>query len=331
MVRFGVIGTNWITDKFIDAASKVEDFALTAVYSRTEKRAQEFAEKYGIPHTFINLEEMATSGTIEAVYIASPNSFHARQAILFLKHGIHVLCEKPMASNFREVEAMIDAARKNNVLLMEAMKSTFIPSFIRIRENLHKIGAVRRYFANFCQYSSRYDEYKKGNILNAFKPEFSNGALMDIGVYCIYPMIVLFGEPKGLKANAWMLESGVDGEGSIVFSYDKMEAVTIFSKITNSFIPSEIQGEKGTIIINKMSSPSKVVIHYNDGKTEDISAPQEENTMVYEAAEFIRLIREGKKESDINTYACSLACARWMEEARKQIGLRFPADENDLF
>ncbi|WP_341467137.1 hypothetical protein [Clostridium septicum] len=86
---------------------------------------------------------------------------------------------------------MIKVAKENNVVLMEAMKTTLFPNFKIIKDNLYKIGKVRRYFASFCQYSSRYDKYKSGEILNAFKPELSNGSLMDIGVYCIAPMVNL--------------------------------------------------------------------------------------------------------------------------------------------
>ncbi|WAA12512.1 Gfo/Idh/MocA family protein [Fervidibacillus halotolerans] len=328
MVRFGIIGTNWITEKFIDAASKIDGFKLTTVYSRTEETAKQFAEKFGVQNIYTDLEKMAQSDEVDAVYIASPNAFHAEQSILFLQNGKHVICEKPLASNSKEVERMIQVAKDHKVLLMEAMKSTFIPSFISIQNNLHKIGKTRRYFGNFCQYSSRYDKYKEGIILNAFKPELSNGALMDIGVYCIYPMVTLFCEPKEIKANAYMLESGVDGSGSILFRYDDMEGAVHFSKITNSFIPSEIQGEKGTIIIDKISSPSDVKIHYNDGTIEDISQSQVENTMYYEAKAFIETIERGETESSVNTFHRSLTTAKIMEEARKQIGLKFPADEN---
>lgn len=327
MIRFGIIGTNWITEKFIDGASKVDDFQLNAVYSRTAERAKAFAEKFGVNHLFTDLEAMAKSDVIDAVYIASPNSLHAEQSILFMKNGKHVICEKPLASNGKEAEAMIQTAKEHGVVFMEALKSTFVPSFISIKENLYKIGKVRRYFGNFCQYSSRYDKYKEGIVLNAFNPYFSNGSLMDIGVYCVYPMIALFGEPTDLRADANMLESGVDGQGSIIFSYPEMEGVVIYSKISNSFIPSEIQGEKGTIIIDKISSPSKVEIHYNDGTVENISRPQVENTMYYEAKEFVELIKANKLESSINTHQISLTTAKWMEKARKQFGLIFPADQ----
>lgn len=328
MIRFGIIGTNWITERFIDGALEADGFALTAVYSRKEETASTFASKYGIAHIFTDVEAMAASGEIDAVYIASPNSFHSSHAITCMNQGIHVLCEKPVASNAKEFHQMIAASKANNVLLMEALKSTFLPSFKAIQENLHKIGTVRRYFASFCQYSSRYDAYKAGNILNAFNPAFSNGTLMDLGVYCIYPLVALFGKPDAVKATAVMLESGVDGEGSMVLQYPNMDAVLMYSKITHSSLPSEIQGENGSIIIDKISDSVKIEIQYRDGTKEDISQPTRSNSMFYEVTEFIELIKAGRTESSVNSFENSLMTLEIVDEGRKQIGLVYPADLN---
>ncbi|WP_168119695.1 Gfo/Idh/MocA family oxidoreductase [Paenibacillus sp. HB172176] len=329
-MRFGIIGTNWITDRFIAGASLHERFELAAVYSRTEEKAREFADKHAIPGRYTDVEEMAASGNIDALYIASPNSLHAEQAIAAMKRGIHVLCEKPIASNSRELEKMIAAAREHNVLLMEAVKSTTMPGFGAIRDNLKELGPVRRYMASFCQYSSRYDAYKAGTILNAFKPEFSNGALMDIGIYCIYPAFVLFGKPKAIKANGLLLESGVDGEGSILMEYDGMEAVLMYSKISSSQAPSEIQGEAGNMIIRSISEPAQLELQYRNGSTKDLSRPTMEHNMYYEVEEFIRTVEEGRRESAVNSFAVSLEVMRIMDEARRQIGLIYPADGGTL-
>ncbi|WP_226670124.1 Gfo/Idh/MocA family protein [Metabacillus litoralis] len=327
MVRFGVIGTNWITESFLSAASKVEGFSLTAIYSRTSDKAEEFASKYDVKHTYTDLEEFAKSTEFDAVYLASPNALHASQAILCMKNGKHVICEKPIASNTKEVTEMVKVAEENSVVLMEAIKNTLLPNFLAIQENLHKIGKVRRYFASYCQYSSRYDKYKQGTILNAFKPEFSNGSLMDIGIYCVYPAVTLFGDPKEIKASSYMLESGVDGEGSILLTYDEMDAVIMYSKITNSYVPSEIQGEEGSIIIDKIHTPESVKIHYKDGTVEDISRKQDSESMYYEAKEFIELIQAKKRQSKQNSHKNTLITANILETTRKQIGLHYPADK----
>lgn len=97
VMRFGIVGTNWITERFIQAAMETDEFSLTAVYSRTEDKGKAFADKYNSqPEVFTDLAQMAASDQVDAVYIASPNSLHAEQAILCMNHGKHVLCEKPL-------------------------------------------------------------------------------------------------------------------------------------------------------------------------------------------------------------------------------------------
>ncbi|ULO06776.1 Gfo/Idh/MocA family oxidoreductase [Paenibacillus sp. 19GGS1-52] len=325
-IRFGVIGTNWITDRFVQAGLDHEEFILTAVYSRTMEKGQAFAAKYAGATIYTSLEELVGSEEVDAVYIASPNSMHAEQAIMCLNHGKHVICEKPAASNSTELQAMIEAARKHDVLLMEALKSTFMPNFGVIRDNLYKLGQVRRYVASYCQYSSRYDAFRQGTVLNAFNPAYSNGSLMDLGIYCLYPMVTLFGKPESVQAVGMMLSSGVDGEGSIVMQYPDMDAVVMHSKIADSYLPAEIQGENGTMVIDKINQPYQVRILYRDGTVEELTVPQVYESMYYEIEEFIHLLKNGERESSVNSHANSLAVAEVMEEARAQIGLRYTSD-----
>lgn len=326
MVSFGMIGTNFISDRFIAGGSMLTNFKVSAICSRALETAQAFADKHHIPHCFTDVEEMLDSGLIGALYIASPTNLHAYYAKLALSKGIHVLCEKPATSNARELKELIELARIKGVLFMEAMKSTTLPAFRQAVEHLDKLGTIRRYFASFCQYSSRYDAYKQGTVLNAFKPEYSNGALMDIGVYCIYPAVMLFGKPRAIHASAMMLESGVDGQGSIIMQYDGLDAVIQYSKISNSYLPLEIQGEEGSFLLNRVSDPNELIWKARAGEINDLSLPTVTHDMYYEIQHFIALIEENKKESPINSYANSLATMEIIDEVRKQIGLVFPAD-----
>lgn len=326
-IRFGIVGTNSITEKILEAAKQEPRFKLVAVYSRTQERADYFAAKHNIPYTFISLEEMASSSLIDAVYIASPNSLHAPQSILFMNRGKHVLCEKPLASNAKEAKEMIATADKNKVVLMEAMKPTLTPNFLAIRENLKKIGTIRRYFSCYCQYSSRYDDLKKGIIQNAFKPELSNGATVDIGIYTIYPMVVLFGKPKSVSATGLKLSTGVDGQGAINFEYEGMNATVLYSKIADSGLPTEIQGEDGTIISDRINIINDVTIKYRNGEKATISNPNPLHEYFYEIAEFINLIQEGKLRSEINSPDNSLITIEIIDEIRKQLGIVYPADK----
>lgn len=328
-INLGIIGSGFIVRNFLEASKLIDDVNLHAFYSRNIDTATKFKNEYNFTKTYTNLDDMANDKELDAIYIASPNAIHHLQAIKFLKNKKHVLCEKAFASNSNEVEDMIKAAKENNVLLMEAMRLTVLPNFIQIKNNLHKIGKIRRYFASYCQYSSRYDKYKEGTILNAFKNELSNGSLMDIGVYCIAPMVNLFGVPKNILCNAFMLESGVDAQGSAIFKYDDMDGVIMFSKISNSHLPSEIQGENGSIIIEKINTFSSVKIIYTDGRTEDLTLSQYENDMYYEISHFVDLIKSNKTYSDLNTLENSLSVMNIMDTMRKQIGLSYPADMNN--
>ena len=334
-IRFGVIGTNFITDWVIAGAKQDERFELVAVCSRTQERANEFAAKYDIPYTFTSLEEMAASPLIDAVYIATPNYLHASQSILCMKHGKHVLCEKPMASNAYEVKQMIAASRQYGVTLMEAMKPTLTPNFRVLREALPKAGVIRRYFASYCQYSSRYDKLKEGIVLNAFKPELSNGAMMDIGVYTVYPMVVLFGRPNKISASGVVLSTGTDGQGAVNFEYEGMNATVLYSKIANSSLPTEIEGEEGNFMLDKINQINRVTWQArpvaSSGKgpltpVEDISAVTDKDEYYYEVAEFINLVQAGKLESEVNSHENSLITIEIIDEVRRQLGVSFLAD-----
>src|SRR5699024_8858612 len=165
---------------------------------------------------------------------------------------------------------------------------------------------IRRIVFHYNQYSSRYDNYKKGIIENAFKPELGNGARMDLGVYCLAPLVHLVDEPKSVVKNTFLLSTGAEGQGSMILNYDEFEAVIMYSKITDSYYPSEIQGEKGVIEIDEINAPKKVTIKYRGGRTEDISVKHEHGNMYYELAEFITCIYNKQIESDINTHERSL-------------------------
>ncbi|MHA0857819.1 Gfo/Idh/MocA family protein [Paenibacillus sp. CMAA1364] len=327
-MRFGVIGTNWITERFIQAGMEHDDFVVSAVYSRTQEKGDQFANKYNIPMVFTDLVDMVSSDHIDAVYIASPNSLHADQAICCMNHRKHVLCEKPIAVNVVELRKMIDVARSNEVLLMEAMKSTVMPGYHVMKDNLYKIGRVRRYFASFCRYSQSYEDHHTGDIPNALNPKYAAGSLMDIGVYCIAPLVHLFGKPKSIEAISVLLPTGVDGEGSIAMGYDKMDAIIIHSKIGDSFLPAEIQGENGTMVIEKISAPQNVKIHYRDGTIEDLTKSQTHLPMYYEIQEFITLLNNRQYESSSNSHENSFIVMEVMDEVRRQTGIVYPTDES---
>lgn len=341
-VRFATIGSNAIVDSFLAGAKHDERFELAAVYSRTQERGEEFASKYGVSKIYTSLELLAADNEIDAVYIASPNKCHASQAMMMMEHGKHVLCEKPMAPTYKEAFEMVQCAKHNNVALMEAMKSTLLPNFEAVRSALAKIGPVRRYFAQFCQYSSRYDKFLRGEVSNAFNPEMKGGALLDLGVYGIAPMVHLFGMPLRVQQSQtrmlpggnvvsdkdFVVNRGIDVQGTLTATYPEMEAVIMYSKIADSQMPVEIQGEKGRIIVRKLSQMTSPLIEYRVATSRkpgepalDFDAPQVEDiavetindNMYYELREFIDVIVDGRIESSENTFQRTLDVLRICE------------------
>ena len=183
---------------------------------------------------------------------------------------------------------------ENQAVLLEAMRSVYSPGFQAVRENLHKLGKIRRVSFQYCQYSRRYDNFKKGIIENAFNPALSNGALMDIGVYCVHPLVSLFGKPERVVTSSLKLSNGIDGAGTILVEYPEFQGELLYSKITDSRVPSQIQGEEGTMVIREIPDPQEITIYYRSGKTENL-----ENS---------------RMEMEL------------MDEVRRQQGIIFPAD-----
>jgi predicted dehydrogenase len=324
-VRFATIGTSKITEEFISSASECDDFILTAVYSRNLDKAAQFAQKFGAPKYYHEMSQLAMDSEIDAVYIASPNSAHCHQAILLMDAGKHILCEKALGANELEVTKMLQTAKERRVILLEATRSLFDPGFQVIKENLPKIGTIRRATFRYCQYSSRYDAFLAGQQQNIFDVNCAAGALMDLGIYCVSPFIALFGEPHMVHAESILLSGGIDGAGSILVRCHDMLGELIYSKITCSDLPSEIQGESGSMQISSIATPRSANIVYQDGREEVLVIEKCNKNMKYELIYFVQAIRG---EVEIKTYHhISLSSIKLMDQVRKSCGITFPMND----
>ncbi|MDF2614349.1 MAG: oxidoreductase [Clostridia bacterium] len=327
-IKFGIVGTSPIAKKFIMACKDIPEILIYGVYSRTEEMGSQFAKEMNIPHVFTNYKAMLETEDIDAVYVASPNAYHFEHVDLALEYHKHILCEKPFTSNSKELNCLIEKAKDKKFLMMEAMKPLAMPTYHTIKENLNKIGEVRKIVFNFCQYSSKYPAFLKGENPNIFNPEFSAGALMDIGIYCIYPCIDLFGMPKSMKCNANKLANGIDGSGSILFDYQDKEAVIMYSKMNDSSLGSEIMGELGSMFIDHISSPTRIELRQKGKESEIISEGLKYDPMYYEVREFTDVLLEGKTESDKYSYKLSCGVMSVLDEVRRQVQVIFPADKS---
>ncbi|MBR3061773.1 MAG: gfo/Idh/MocA family oxidoreductase, partial [Exiguobacterium sp.] len=179
---------------------------------------------------------------------------------------------------------------------------------------------------NKSQYSSRYDLYKNGENPNTFNPEFSNGSLMDLGVYLLGPALKLFGQPNDIQASGVTLESGVDGSGTVILSYNDLDVIVMHSKIHATSTPSEIIGEKGRIVIDDIATCDEVRLELRDGSSEIISDVQNA-PMSYEIEAFVRAIEDGVSETVLHSATDMIRLADVMTTVRKQVGVVYPADK----
>ena len=350
-VRFGIVGTGRISDWVLKGAVLEPRFEAVAVCSRTMENASSFAARHSIPKIYTDLDKMASDPAIDAIYIGTPNHTHHDLAIKCMNHGKHVLCEKPLASNSREVKEMIAAAKANGVVLMEAMISTLSPNFRMVQEKLESLGKVRHYSGTFCQYSSKYEKLKGilsgedgSPVPSSFNPDCSGGALMDIGIYPIYPMVTLFGRPKSVKADitSCMVPvrkgmAAIDLQGTAFFEYDGMSASVMYSKIADSRLDTEISCEGGILSLDQIHITRHVEFIPHGAPTsgrasgparQDITIPCDQDEYLCEFKEFIDVLETGGKESTNNSLDNSLAVAEILDEIRLQGGIVFPADRN---
>ena len=198
MLRFGILSTAKIgRELVVPAIQDAENCVVTAIASRELSRAREMADRFSVPHAFGSYEEMLASDLIDAVYIPLPTSQHVEWTIKAANAGKHVLCEKPMALEASEIDAVIEARDRNKVLISEAFMVTYSPVWHKVRSLLKEgaIGKLRHVQGAFTYYNR-----DAGNMRN--KPELGGGGLPDIGVYpTISTRFVTGKEPIRVQAN----------------------------------------------------------------------------------------------------------------------------------
>ena len=330
MIRYGTIGTGWIVDSFIRGTMLRDELKLTAVHSRDRERGEAFAANYDSPAVFTDLEEMAKSDLIDAVYIGSPNFLHAAQAKLFIENGKHVIAEKPITVTPAELEGLQKLAKEKGVIYIEAIMMMHLPARKALKEAVGKIGNIFTASFDFSQLSSKYKSYAEGGTPNIFNPVCCTGAMMDLGIYCIYPALDLFGEPEAIDAFSGFLRTGADGWGTCVFRYpDKMLTLT-WAKAGQSRLGSQIFGDKGTITIPSISCMTNIKLWDNDGNDTPVSGDDDKFTLMgWEAHDVYRYLTDPEGTADEYAEACSMALrvSRVMEKIREKAGIEFPYEE----
>ncbi len=327
MLKLGIIGTNWITKQFVDAAKASGEYTLTAVYSRHVETAQQFAgDENPDAALFTDLEKFFASSAFDTVYIASPNSLHAQQAMAALNAGKNVIVEKPMVASQSELEQLKDTlAAHPQQFLFEAARHLYEPNFELVKDFVQK-NDVSGATLVYMKYSSKYDAYLAGKNPNVFTTRFAGGALMDLGVYLVYAALSWFGVPDKASYAPAILASGVDGSGVLHLDYPHFGVNLVCGKTTQSYLPSEIYTGKDTLVIDAPESISSIEHVVPGAKTTQLAGKQDKNPMIREAKYFAHAIATADYAARDQQFALATQVHTLISRVRKQAGIEFPND-----
>lgn len=322
-MRYGVIGTGWIAKSFIDGARQICGSEFAAVYSRTQESGSRFAAENKIEKVYTDINEFA-KGDFDAVYIASPNRLHYEQSKLMLQSGKHVICEKPITVEPEELEELQTLADAKGLIYVEAIMYMFNPARDLLKDAIGKIGKITSVHFDFSQLSSKYPAYKRGELPNIFNPALATGCLMDLGIYCVYPALDLFGMPNKITACAHFMESGADGSGTAGLLYDDKLITFTYSKLGQDRLGNQIFGDEGTIKIESISKLINMSVVANDGTEKEIIGDVPKETLMgYEARGFERFIANPSDEHYQTMKQRALQVSQVMKQIREISGIKF--------
>jgi predicted dehydrogenase len=323
-MRWGIIGTGFIANQFAEGLAVLPLAELVAVGSRAAQTANNFADKFNVPHRYDSYQALADDPDVDVVYVSTPHSLHKENSMLCLDAGKAVLCEKPFTINATEAEAVVNLARKNRLFLMEAMWTRYIPLIIKVRQMVVQgvIGELQILVADIG-FRPKFDPQSR-----LFDPNLGGGALLDVGIYPVSMARMFFGSPSRISSMGQFGQTGVDERGAVILGYEGGQMAVMYMSIRNN-TPNEaiLLGSKGQIRIhNPMNRPTTFTLS-RPGRADEVNeVPIDGNGYNYQASEVMRCLQEGQLESPTMPLDESLAIMRTMDEIRTQWGLRYPME-----
>lgn len=327
-IRWGILGCGHIANKFATDLKLVDDAVLMAVASRDGKKAKEFSEKHGAQFSFDSYEELASTDQVDAIYVATPHGLHHDHVLLCVQHKKAVLCEKAFALNSKQLQEMIQAAKKNQVFLMEAFWTKFLPQYQKVTSLIKSkiIGDIKIFQADFgFNASERFTQ-------RLYDPALGGGALLDIGIYPVFLAITLLGRPVEIFASMKPYDSGVDEQIVIVLKFQNGELANLngtFAVATP--VEALIAGTEGYIRLTDRfySATANIELVKNASAVESIPVHREEGGgYQFEARHVGECLRNNLIESPVMSHADSLLLMETLDRIRAACGIRYPADES---
>ena len=321
---WGIIGPGKIANKFAVALTLAGRTRLDAIASRDTARGKAFATAHGAGRIYDTYEQLAADPTIDAVYIATPHGFHAEHALLCLRQGKAVLCEKPMALSARQVAEMVDASVSHHAFLMEAMWTRFLPLMQQTIDLIGegRIGTLKYVRADFGFLSSFNPEGRLYNL------RLGGGSLLDIGIYPLFLCLQLLGEPDEIRAAGHLAPTGSDETCHAILTWRNGQSAVISSTLAcQTSLTAEIAGTEGTIRIpTPWYKNDKLEWNRTGEEPHLIQLEPMVNGFEYQIREVTRCLDEGLIESPSMSHAFSGMMARTMDTIRHQIGVKYPTE-----
>jgi xylose dehydrogenase (NAD/NADP) len=240
-VRWGILGTGDINNRFLAHAREAQNAEFAAVGSRAEERAAAFAKKYEFQRAHGSYEALLEDPDIAAVYINVPNSLHHEWTMRALAAGKHVLCEKPYTRRAQEVEAAFDAAESAGLHLMEGFMWRHTPQARRFMELLPEVGELQHLRATF---SWRLTDPRDIRL----RADLDGGSLMDVGCYCLSGVrMAARTEPAFAYGEQVVGPTDVDMRFTGLLRFAGELRATIASGFTSEHASLEAVGSLGTL------------------------------------------------------------------------------------
>ena len=320
-LKWGILGPGSIARDFAQALNRVNG-EVYAVASRNKERAEKFARENNVKKAYGSYDEIIKDKDIDVVYIATPHSNHYEYIIKSLNNNKHVLCEKAITVNERELEEALKIAREKNLVLEEAMTLFHMPLYEKVikkinNEDLGKVNMVQVSFGSFKE----YDENNR-----FFNLDLAGGALLDIGTYALsFARYFLSSMPEEILSTVKKAKTGVDEESGIILKTKEDEIATI-SLAFRSKMPKRgiVSCDNGFITIDNFPRANKATINYLDGAVEVIECGEEEKALDYEVIFMEEKINENKESNSIDlTYDVT----KIMNKVRKDWGIVYPFEK----
>jgi D-xylose 1-dehydrogenase (NADP+, D-xylono-1,5-lactone-forming) len=215
LTRWGLLSTAAINDAILEGIRRSDVAEVVAVSSRDRERAEAYARERGIGRPYGNYDELLADPDVDVVYVALPNALHVEWAIRALEAGKHVLCEKPLSVDPREVERAFDAADRAGRLLMEGFMWRHQPQAKKLAELAHDgtIGEVRLARAQFSFTLTRDDDVR-------WLGDLGGGSLLDVGCYCVNALRLVAGEPTNVLAQRVLAPGGADKRFTATLAFE---------------------------------------------------------------------------------------------------------------